>query len=147
MKSKPKTAVVTFKTTPENKEALISAAKVAGMDTSPYIEKQLELLHKLCNSEGVQDLFQKRQSQTANFLNKNGELVYLKLDSISDVLSYYMAIEVSYTWMMGQLKAQGKGIVDFATEAEKSKFAKEEEEKRKLALKNDVKKQIPPETN
>ena len=144
--TKQKTAVVTFKTTTENKEALVSAAKAAGMDTSPYIEKQLELLAKLCNSDEVKSLFNKRESQTAKFLSRNGERVYVKLDSISDVLKYYIALDDSYACIMAQLIREGKYLYAFASEEEKDKIKKEAEEEKKIALITENQNQNPPKS-
>ncbi len=138
MKTKnQKTAAVTFKTTPEKKEALTAAAKAAGMDLSPYIEKQLELLSDLINSEKVKALFEKRAQQTAPFLSREGIRVYVTLESVTDVLRYYLAVDESYARVMSELLKLGRYLNDFASPEERAKIAEENDEEQKNSSNND----------
>jgi uncharacterized protein (DUF1778 family) len=137
MKTKnQKTAAVTFKTTPEKKEALAAAAKAAGMDLSPYIEQQLELLSDLLNSEKVKALFENREQQTAPFLSREGIRVYVTLESVTDVLRYYLGVDESYARVMSELLREGRYLYHFASPEERAKIAKEDEEERKNSTNN-----------
>ena len=137
MKAKnQKSAAVTFKTTPEKKEALASAAKAAGMDLSPYIEKQLELLSNLLNSEKVKAMFENREQQTAPFLSREGIRVYVTLESVTDVLRYYLGVDESYARVMSELLKEGRYLYHFASPEERAKIAKEDEEEQKNSTNN-----------
>jgi len=148
MKAKnQKTAAVTFKTTPEKKEALVSAAKAARMDLSPYIEQQLELLFELLEGPEVKALLDARRSRTATFLNKDGKRVYVTLDSASDVLRYYVAANGSYGHIIAQLVREGRYLYDFASDDEKLKIAKEDEEEQKNSSNSEDQSEDTPKDN
>lgn len=138
-----KNSAVTFKTTPEKKEAMVLAAKAAGMDLSPYIEQQLQILFDLLESPEVKALLQARGSRTARFLRRDGKRVYVTLETASDVLRYYVVLDGSYERLIQQLLIEGRYLYDFACEEEKLKIAKEDGEEQKNSSNGDIQSQNP----
>lgn len=138
-----KTAVVSFKTTPQNKQGLDSKSKDEGTTTGPYVEN---ILRKLLESDYVKTIMEKHRNELGYYLTRDGIRQDIKITSTEEAIQSLFMANDTLIRVMTILKKEGRFLYSFASEEEKNKIEEEAEKEEKIALNAEVQNQDTTET-
>lgn len=108
-----KTAVNSFKTTPIRKTELETLAKENGSALGPYIEKKIEAVTNVYESDLIHKLFQLYKGRKLSFLNLNGKKEFIEINAITDIHNCLLKILDERNYILKKLNEEGRVLADF----------------------------------
>ncbi len=138
-----KTAVVSFKTTPQHKQDLESTSKDEGTTTGPFVEK---ILRKLLESDYVKTIMEKHRNEMGYYLTRDGRRQDVQMTSTEAAIQSLFMSNDTLIRVLSILKKEGRFLYSFASDEENEKIAMEVKEEKKIALNTEVQNQRTTET-